>query len=117
MMIHKAKRYTFGAMLLIAMILFTLPYAAQAAERQISNGIARWTISNGGGSSSGSGYQLTGTVGQPDANSISLTENGYGLSGGFWGPGVGRAPTALDPSEQPSPNEPARRILLPLIQQ
>jgi hypothetical protein len=42
------------------------------------------TIDGGGGSSAGGGYQLIGTVGQPDAGVI-LSGGGYSLSGGFWG--------------------------------
>jgi hypothetical protein len=41
------------------------------------------TIDGGGGSSAGGGYQLTGTLGQPDAG-ITLRGGGYSLSGGFW---------------------------------
>lgn len=47
-----------------------------------------WTVDGGGGaSSSGAGYSLTGTVGQPDAGV--LTGPGYTLSGGFWQGGAG----------------------------
>jgi hypothetical protein len=42
------------------------------------------TIDGGGGSSAASGYQLTGTLGQPDAGAA-LSGGGYSLSGGFWG--------------------------------
>ena len=42
------------------------------------------TIDGGGGSSAGSGYQLSGTLGQPDAGAT-LSGGGYSLSGGFWG--------------------------------
>jgi hypothetical protein len=42
------------------------------------------TIDAGGGSSAGGGYQLTGTLGQPDAGAT-LSGGGYSLSGGFWG--------------------------------
>lgn len=42
------------------------------------------TIDGGGGSSAGGGYQLIGTLGQPDAGPT-LSGGGYSLSGGFWG--------------------------------
>ena len=42
------------------------------------------TIDGGGGSSAGGGYQLIGTLGQPDAG-VTLSGGGYSLSGGFWG--------------------------------
>jgi hypothetical protein len=41
------------------------------------------TIDGGGGGSAGGGYQLTGTLGQPDAGAT-LSGGGYSLSGGFW---------------------------------
>jgi len=41
------------------------------------------TIDNGGGSISGGGYKLEGTIGQPDAGP-SIGGSGYTLSGGFW---------------------------------
>jgi hypothetical protein len=49
-----------------------------------------WTTVDGGGYtfSTGGGYSLGGTVGQPDAGV--LTGGGYTLAGGFW-PGSGPA--------------------------
>lgn len=41
-----------------------------------------WTVDNGGGTSDGGIYSLSGTVGQPDAGDMSGGE--YLLSGGFW---------------------------------
>jgi len=42
-----------------------------------------WTVDGGGRAwSSGSGYSLAGTIGQPDAGVLSGP--GYTLSGGFW---------------------------------
>jgi hypothetical protein len=41
------------------------------------------TIDGGGGSVSSGGYQLIGTIGQPDAGAA-LTGGGYTLTGGFW---------------------------------
>jgi hypothetical protein len=42
------------------------------------------TIDGGGGTSSGGGFSLTGTIGQPDANSQVSTGATYALAGGFW---------------------------------
>jgi hypothetical protein len=42
-----------------------------------------WTVDGGGGASSGDGYTLMGTAGQPDA--AVLTGGEYALLGGFWG--------------------------------
>ena len=41
-----------------------------------------YTIDAGGGTSSGGSYQLTGTIGQPDA--ATSAGNNYELLGGFW---------------------------------
>ena len=43
-----------------------------------------WTADGGGGSSNGTGYQLSGTIGQPDAGPA-LSGGSYRLEGGFWG--------------------------------
>lgn len=42
-----------------------------------------WTTDGGGGTSSSSTYDLSGTIGQPDAGRMS--GGGYVLAGGFWG--------------------------------
>jgi hypothetical protein len=66
--------------LLVAAIL-----ATSAALAQTGGGYdLTWsTVDSGGGSSAGSGYQLAGTVGQPDAGAT-LSGGGYALAGGFW---------------------------------
>ena len=45
------------------------------------------SIDGGGGTSSGGVYELSGTIGQPDAGVV-MTGGSYGLIGGFW-PGAG----------------------------
>jgi len=42
-----------------------------------------WTIDGGGGTSTGGGYVVTGTLGQPDAGSV-LSGGDFTLTGGFW---------------------------------
>jgi hypothetical protein len=42
-----------------------------------------WTVDGGGGTSNSSTYDLSGTIGQPDAGRMS--GGGYVLAGGFWG--------------------------------
>ncbi len=42
-----------------------------------------YKISGGGGTSTGSVYTVTGTIGQPDAGGA-MTGGNYSLSGGFW---------------------------------
>jgi hypothetical protein len=49
------------------------------------------TIDSGGGNSTGGGYQLTGTIGQPDASTVPLAGGAYTIAGGFW-PGAGQQP-------------------------
>jgi len=80
------------------MLLLTLPVLAQSGgELDLS-----WnTIDSGGTFSSGEGYTLGGTIGQPDAGS--LTGGAYILSGGFW---AGQATP---------PPPPSYDLFLPLI--
>ena len=42
-----------------------------------------FTIAGGGGASSGGGYSMNGTIGQPDTGTMS--GGNYSLTGGFWG--------------------------------
>jgi hypothetical protein len=42
-----------------------------------------YKISGGGGTSTGATYQVTGTIGQPDAGSA-MSGGNYSLTGGFW---------------------------------
>ena len=46
--------------------------------------ITESTIDNGGGTSSGGEFSLTGTIGQPDANPQISAGGQFVLSGGFW---------------------------------
>lgn len=45
--------------------------------------IKKHSINNGGGTLSGSNYELSGSVGQTDA-STSQTNGQYALNGGYW---------------------------------
>ena len=40
-------------------------------------------ISGGGGTSTGGGYQVSGTIGQPEAG-VAISGGYYSLTGGFW---------------------------------
>ena len=42
-----------------------------------------YKISGGGGTSTGATYQVSGTIGQPDASGA-MTGGSYSLTGGFW---------------------------------
>ncbi|MCI0746543.1 MAG: hypothetical protein L0Y58_14170 [Verrucomicrobia subdivision 3 bacterium] len=62
-------------------ILLAVPFSLSAQNYAID-----WfTIDGGGGSSGGGAYTLTGTIGQPDAGT--MTGGSFVLEGGFW-PGV-----------------------------
>lgn len=51
--------------------------------------ITAFTIDSGGGTSSGGGWTLTGTIGQADASPATATGGPFALQGGFWAePGV-----------------------------
>ena len=62
----------------ILLIVWMLLLASVSADYSIG----WYTIDGGGGTSSGGPYQLTGTIGQPDAGY--LDGGNYELLGGFW---------------------------------
>ena len=60
-------------------LLLLMPFSLSAQNYKID-----WfTIDGGGGTSSGGPYTLSGTIGQPDA--ATLTGGSFSLIGGFWG--------------------------------
>lgn len=70
------------ALLVICGVLLVM---ASLAAAQAGNGyeLSWWTVDGGGGTwSTGGGFQLGGTMGQPDAGV--LVGGGYTLGGGFW---------------------------------
>lgn len=70
-------------------VLLTLPALAADAPQHVD-----WhTIDGGGGVSVGMGYQISGTIGQPDAGV--LIGNGYQVRGGFWLPARAEPTTAI----------------------
>lgn len=59
------------------------------------------TIDGGGGTSTGGSFDLSGTIGQPDAGPT-MTGGSFALVGGFW-PGIeGALPCPADIAPQPS---------------
>ena len=64
-----------------------------------------WNISSGGGASSGGGFDLTGTIGQPFAGRVS--GGGYVLHGGVWHPVTG----AITPVGEELPGVPVNSRL------
>lgn len=71
--------------ILICLVLTFLP-AGNVAYAQTGSGYdLSWHTTDGGGDTlTGSGYSLSGTVGQPDAATQTLSSSGYSLTGGFW---------------------------------
>ena len=65
-----------GAVGLLAATL-CLPASAQ------NYSIDWYKVAGGGGTSTGATYQVTGTIGQPDASGA-MTGGSYSLTGGFW---------------------------------
>jgi len=65
----------FGA--LLAFLAITISVRAQ------NYSIDWYKIAGGGGTSTGGTYQVTGTIGQPDASGA-MTGGGYSLTDGFW---------------------------------
>ncbi len=60
------------------------------------------TVDGGGGTSSGGGFVVRGTIGQPDAGD--LTGGEFTLRGGFWqAAGCGTCPTDLNGDTQTDP--------------
>ena len=51
--------------------------------RAQSYSIDWYKVAGGGGTSTGAAYQVTGTIGQPDAGGA-MTGGNYSLTGGFW---------------------------------
>lgn len=75
----------------LGLIILALLLPVEAALAQSGGGYdLTWNTVDGGGYawSTGGGYALGGTVGQPDAGA--LTGGGYTLTGGFWGGAAGQ---------------------------
>jgi hypothetical protein len=62
--------------LLLSVLIPTLGFAQQFS-------IDWYKVAGGGGASTGSTYQVSGTIGQPDASGA-MTGGNYSLTGGFW---------------------------------
>jgi hypothetical protein len=69
--------------LLLAGIALTQTESVSSALRSAGYDLTWWTVDSGGGTMSGSGYELTGTAGQPDAGPA-LNNGRYTLFSGFW---------------------------------
>lgn len=65
-------------------------------------GLSWWTVDGGGGGSAGGVYAMNGTIGQPDAGT--LTSGPYALTGGFWAAPPSSATGTPTPTGTPSPS-------------
>ena len=83
----KRKYLAFGSILMLALLVTGVAWAAVETGYDLS----WWTVDSGGGTSSGNGYTLNGTLGQPDAGTLARG-GGYTLVGGFWHGGVVASP-------------------------
>jgi hypothetical protein len=82
MTMRKRLRYLLWPVL--ALLLLTSAVVARTGD---GYDLTWWTVDGGGYTfSTGGGYTLGGTVGQPDAGA--LTSGDYTLGGGFWGGGA-----------------------------
>ena len=57
--------------------------------------IVNSTVDNGGGTSTGGDFSLTGTIGQPEANPQSSSGGEFKLAGGFWANAVDAAESVI----------------------
>ena len=64
------------------LLAFFLGFLAPALHAQ-NYSINWYKVAGGGGASAGGAYQVSGTIGQPDASGA-MTGGGYALTGGFW---------------------------------
>jgi hypothetical protein len=68
----------------VALLGFILLHSSFCLRVQGQSYTIDWyKIAGGGGTSTGATYQVTGTIGQPDASGA-MSGGSYSLSGGFW---------------------------------
>jgi hypothetical protein len=64
---------------LILLLVLLIPTCGFAQQYSIDC----YKVAGGGGTSTGDAYQVSGTIGQPDASGA-MTGGNYSLTGGFW---------------------------------
>ena len=74
---HPKRQLTF--VLIVSLLLMSQVWAQYKIKKH--------SINNGGGVSSDSSYQVTGSIGQKEANNSS-SGDGFNVTGGFWGEGT-----------------------------
>jgi len=83
---------------LVALLALWLSFVVPTAAQNPTYTLSWWTVDGGGGVSSGGGYILAGSMGQPDAGVPA--GGGFRLCGGFWCGGTLQA---------------TRRVYLPVV--
>ena len=75
----------------------TVSFTAAVAQMAAPAGYdLSWnTVDGGGGISTGGTFELSGTVGQPDASMIPMTGGTFEVSGGFWPGSAAPAPECV----------------------
>ena len=71
-------------MIRLARTIFTIAASACAATASAEVSLTWSTIDGGGGTSTSGSYALSGTIGQPDASTVTLQGGAYTIVGGFW---------------------------------
>ena len=69
-------------LLLGAGVVLGRPGLDEPEEAKAALGLPWWSVDGGGGSSSSAGFELSGTIGQPDTGQQSGGD--FELSGGYW---------------------------------
>ena len=86
------KRLRLFSVIAVVVLAVGLVAAVTAAHAQTGGGYnLTWSTVDGGGTSTGGDYTLSGTAGQPDAGT--MTGGDFALGGGFW---TGLAETLYD---------------------
>jgi len=79
----RKKSWYGGRLLLIALVAFML-ITGIALAQGAGYSVAWWTVDGGGGTSTGSNYTVSGTIGQFDAGTTTMSGGNFTVSGGFW---------------------------------
>ena len=102
---NRRKQITARTWLMTLLLLFVSAVVADDFDLD-------WYTIDGGGDmfSTGGEFELSGTIGQPDATTVVMTGGDFELTGGFWAPfAPGPAPvtpSAVEPGGPAEPKEP-----------
>jgi hypothetical protein len=85
---HRSQKYSLAKdRLVIVLFIFAslalLTITSLALAQGGNYALSWWTVDNGGGTSEGGAFALSGTLGQPDA-AAQMSGGQFSLQGGFW---------------------------------